>query len=220
MSYCHCDAVQHHFDDSFVEVRRERYKREGLEVATGILIDALKSLDLTDISLLDIGAGIGTIVRECIPRGIKRATLVESSPAYLAAAEDEARRFGYHDQVRFVEGDFVDLAASDEIFDADLVTLDRVVCCYPDMERLISASVVTCNQWYAISYPSEQWYSKLDAAYTNFQRGRKGDPFRSFVHSEDRMDDIIRAGGFSRVFHKKTWMWRVSIYSHGGRIGR
>ena len=84
MPYCHCEAVQQHFDDSFVEVRRQRYKREGFEVATGILVAALKSLDLRDATLLDIGAGIGTIVRESIPLGIESATLVESSPAQAA----------------------------------------------------------------------------------------------------------------------------------------
>jgi 16S rRNA G966 N2-methylase RsmD len=216
MPYCHCDAVQHHFDSSFVEVRRQRYKHQGPEVATGILLDALKSLDLRDATLLDIGAGIGTLARESIPLGIKNATLVESSQAYLAAAEDEARRLGYEDRVRFVQGDFVDLSAANEISEASLVTLDRVVCCYPDMERLMSASIERSTKWFAVSYPSEMWYSRLDAAYANFKRSRIGDPFRSFVHSEQRIDEIIRRGGFRRTFYKKTWMWRVAIYAKEG----
>ena len=213
MPYCHCDAVQHHFDASFVEVRRKRYKRQGPEVTTGILIDTLKSLDLRGATMLDIGAGIGTLLREGFELGIDSATMVESSPAYLAAAKAEGKRLGHDDRVSYLGGDFVTLAQAGEISDASLVTLDRVVCCYPDMERLISESAAKCTQWYAVIYPSEFWYSKLDMACENFLRSRRGDPFRSFVHSEDRIDEIIREGGFERIFHKKTWMWRVSVYS-------
>ncbi len=35
-------------------------------------------------------------------------------------------------------GDFVEVAGS--IQPADIVTLDRVICCYPDVERLVGLS--------------------------------------------------------------------------------
>ena len=42
----------------------------------------------------------------------------------------EARDAGLLDRIDFVDGDFVRRAA--ETDEADIVTLDRVVCCYPD----------------------------------------------------------------------------------------
>ena len=156
----------------------------------------------TDIVLAEVPPDAGNF-----PGSVSKAMLTADITIFFS-------RLG--DRVRFLEGDFVELVAADAVSQARLVTLDRVVCCYPDMERLIAASIAKCTKWFAVSYPSERWYSRLDAAYANFKRARKGDPFRSFVHSESRMDEIIRLAGLRRSFYKKTWMWRVAIYVREG----
>jgi hypothetical protein len=210
MPYCHCEAVEHHFDTPFVESRFARYKRGEYPAATRILVDALKEFDLSGTTLLDVGAGFGALMWELFPQGVISATVIESAPAYLAIAESEAKRRGLHESVRFLDGDFVEFAS--EVPAADIVTLDRVICCYPDMERLVSASTARCERWLAASFPRDLWYSRLDAAYTNLKRRRSGDPFRTFVYDEHHIDRQITRADFRRTFDRKTWMWRVSIY--------
>jgi hypothetical protein len=50
----------------------------------------------------------------------------------VQVAQDEANRRGHAEQVQFLHGDFLALAPA--IAPADLVTLDRVLCCYPELE--------------------------------------------------------------------------------------
>ena len=55
----------------------------------------------------------------------------------VVAAETllDAGRRGHAERITFRHGDLVALSA--ELPAADLVTMDRVVCCYPDLEALI-----------------------------------------------------------------------------------
>jgi len=62
-------------------------------------------------------------------------SLVDASPASLAVARQLAREKNGLDRIDLVEGDFVRVAP--EIDAADVVTLDRVVCCYPDVDGLV-----------------------------------------------------------------------------------
>ncbi len=215
MTYCHCEDVEYHFDKAFAEAKLNHYTQKGLPIATRILVEALKAHALRRARLLDIGSGIGAIMLELFPEGITSALLVETARAYLTVAEAEARRRGYHERVPYVHGDFV--AIADKIPEADLVTLDRVVCCYPDMERLIETSIEKSNRWYALSYPRDRWYVRLEAAYKNWRRRRRGDPFRTYVHSERRIEELLAKAGFQKCFHRATWMWQVSIYRRAGQ---
>jgi hypothetical protein len=42
--------------------------------------------------------------------------------------------------------------------DADVVTLNRVVCCYPDAEALLGAAAARTQQVLAFTYPRDRWY--------------------------------------------------------------
>ena len=53
-------------------------------------------------------------------------------------------------QTEFVLGDFVALA--------DKVTLDRVVCCYPDDKALLEAAAARARRLVAFTYPRNRWY--------------------------------------------------------------
>ena len=210
MPYCHCEAIEYHFDQAFVEAKLNHYKQKGPPIATRILVEALKAQELRAVSLLDIGGGIGTIMHELFPEGITSAILVETASAYLTLAEAEARQRGYHEHVQYVYGDFVEI--EDKIPKVDLVTLDRVVCCYPDMERLIETSAAKSGTWYALSYPRDRWYVRVEHAYSNWRRRRRGDPFKTYVHRERRMEELLAKAGFQRCFHRATRMWQVSLY--------
>jgi hypothetical protein len=59
--------------------------------------------------------------------------VLEASSAYAAAVKDEAARRTRLKSVDVVHGDLLDV--SDELPSADIVTLDRVVCCYRRMNR-------------------------------------------------------------------------------------
>jgi magnesium-protoporphyrin O-methyltransferase len=122
----------------------------------------------------------------------------------------EAERRGVSARIDFRLGDFVALAA--EVAAADVVTLDRVVCCYSEMEPLVRLSAERCRRLYGLSYPRYRWPVRAVVAIENFFRRLFGNPFRSFVHSVDAMDALIRASGFALLSTVRTFAWEIAVY--------
>src|SRR2546430_3735965 len=126
-AYC---AAEAQFNHKVAERDVRRYRRRGADATTRLLLAELRRWPLEGRRLLDIGGGIGVISRELADTGIASATIVEASPAYLEVARREAgSQYGTR-PTQFILGDFAVIA--DTLPDADVVTLDRVVCCYPD----------------------------------------------------------------------------------------
>jgi hypothetical protein len=94
---------------------------------------------------------------------------------------------------------------------ATLVTLDRVVCCYPSYEALLNAAVRHADRCLALSYPRDVWYVRLAVNLENAQRRLTKNSFRTFVHPASRMQDVIQAAGFELFTRRETWMWSVDV---------
>jgi magnesium-protoporphyrin O-methyltransferase len=167
-----------------------------------------------DASLLDIGGGIGAIHHELLDDGAVQAVHVDASSAYLEAAREEAGRRGHTERVRFVHADFTDAAA--DLPPADIVTLDRVVCCYPDYRALLGAAAGRSRVLLGLTYPRERWYVRLGVAIGNAIQRLKRDPFLGFVHPVPEMDGLLRAQGFERVFLRDLFVWEVALYRRSG----
>src|SRR5438477_12871664 len=111
------------------------YRQGGPKPMTRRLLQAIRDLRGDSRTLLDVGSGVGVIAHELVPADLESATLVDASPEYLARALSEAARRGTSERVTVHEGDAVAIAPM--LSAADVVTLDRVICCYPDLERLV-----------------------------------------------------------------------------------
>jgi hypothetical protein len=112
--------------------------------------------------------------------------------------------------VRFEHADFVSIAS--ELPAATLVTLDRVVCCYPYYEALLNAALSHAEKCLALSYPRDVWYVRLGVTLENAQRRLTRNPFRTFVHPAAQMENVIRSAGFELCTRRETWMWSVDVY--------
>ena len=135
---------------------------------------------------------------------------VDASVAYVSAARDEADRRGQAGSIRFIHADFV-MAAS-ELPSASIVTLDRVVCCYPSCEQLLDAAAAHADRCLALSYPRDVWYVRAGMALENGQRRLARNPFRTFVHPVERLEDIITRAGFRLSSRRESWMWSADVY--------
>jgi magnesium-protoporphyrin O-methyltransferase len=142
---------------------------------------------------------------------VRTAVHVEGVSAYVAAARAETDRRGQQERVRFLQGDAVVLGAS--LAPADLVTLDRVVCCYPDLDPLVRVTTALAHRYYAISFPHDRWYMRRYTAWQNRERRRAENPFRTFVHQGDRIGSLIRAAGLRPMRTRQTFAWAVQLYA-------
>lgn len=159
---------------------------------------------------MDIGGGVGIIQKELFREGISKAIQVDASRAYLEVSEEEAQSSGYGDQVSYHYGDFVDMAS--DLPDSDIVALDRVICCYPDMPALVNASAAKSTYWYGAVYPVDRWYTRWGSKLVNLYFKLTGSDFRTYIHPESEIDRHIRNAGFKLHKHTRTMLWNVSVY--------
>jgi magnesium-protoporphyrin O-methyltransferase len=148
---------------------------------------------------------------------VEKAFHVDSSSAYLKEARAEAARRDHTSRVTFVHADFTDVAA--ELPAADIVTLDRVVCCYPDFHRLLTAAALKSRRVLAMTYPRETWYTRVALSLDNSFQELRGDPFRGFIHPVQEMNRVLKDGGMSRVFLKRLFVWELAVYTRSGAAG-
>jgi magnesium-protoporphyrin O-methyltransferase len=206
-------AAERQFGPRAAERDIRKYERKGPDRATRLLLDALREYRLRAESLLDIGGGVGVISFELLSAGttLTRATLIEASPSYLDMAAREADKRGWSDRVRLVAGDFSSIAKSVE--PADVVTMHRVICCYPDYEAFLREALRCCRERFAFSYPRDRWYIRCWLALENLVRRMFGNSFSAFVHPPAAMHAIIRDAGSDPVNQRATAVWSIEVYA-------
>jgi SAM-dependent methyltransferase len=210
-----CAATARHFGDAVAEKDLRRYLKEGPDLTTRLLLTSLRR-SAGPASTLDVGGGIGAVSFELLAAGIGSATLVDASPAYLEKAGFEAKRRSVGARLKMVLGDFV--AVADGLTLADIVVLDRVVCCYPDYVALLQSAVARCRGLLALSYPRDRWYVRAMIWVENLARRVRGDEFRAFVHSAAALEAIVQEAGFRRLSRAGTWVWCADVYSNAHAV--
>jgi 2-polyprenyl-3-methyl-5-hydroxy-6-metoxy-1,4-benzoquinol methylase len=205
--YCAAEAK---FDRKVAERDLRSYQREGAAALTKLLLSELRCWPLEGADILDVGGGIGVISMELAAAGVRSATLVEASPAYLEVARREVgSRYGSR-PTQFVLGDFAAIAPT--LADADVVTLDRVVCCYPDAEALLRGVAARARRLVALTYPRDRWYMRTWTELQNFWRWLSGDAFRSFIHPPQRMAAVLETAGFVRAAQQEKGVWALDVF--------
>ncbi len=211
MNCSQCQGIEALFNEKHAAAALSSYRRRGPDRTTRMLIDALKAEGVQGMTLLDIGGGVGSIQHELLQTGLHSATNVEASSAFLVAAKREAERQGNAGRVSYHQGNFVDLAAS--ISSSDIVTLDRVICCYHDMHRLVGSSAAHTRRLYGLVYPRDRWWVRMGVALGNLLSRLQGNAFRGFVHPPEAIEAVLNRDGLKRRFHDQTMVWHVAVYA-------
>lgn len=193
------------------EARRSlrKFEKKGLDKMARRLVDYLTARGLEGRSVLEVGGGIGALHLELLAAGASGAVNVELSDGYEGAARELMERRGLGDRVERRVGDFVELAGEIE---ADDVIMHRVICCYPNMERLMGAALTASKRFVAATFPRDRAYTRLAIGFGNaFCRIRNVD-FRGFVHSPDGIVETARDGGFDVVFRDGNFFWQGVVF--------
>lgn len=214
MSCQQCCGVRQQFNDKSGRKQLKRFRRRGPDRTTQMLIDdvrrAIEAAGARDLTLLDIGAGVGAIHHALLNGVVSRATHVDASPAQLAAAREETERRGHLDVVQFVEGDFT--AVAGQVAASDIVTLDRVICCFDDMEPLVRLSAAKASGFYGAVYPRDVPWMRLALGAINFVQRLTRSSFRVFLHDPRRIDALLRSAGLELWSERRTAGWQAVVY--------
>ena len=205
-----CQGIEDVFDTKLAENELEEYRRTGPWKTTARLIAAIRDQGFPIRSLIDVGGGVGAIQHE-FAGGLETIVNVDASPAYSETCRLEAERRGYLDRARYHIGDFVTLAES--LPQADIVTLDRVICCYDDMPGLVDAAASRAQHVLGLVYPVDRVIFRAGITVINFFQRILRRPFRIFIHDSDAVDERIRGAGFGQRYLHKGIFWQVVVYA-------
>lgn len=204
---CNPDAYAETFGDRFARRVARRCRRRGLDRTRSRVVDFLSARGLEGLTVLEIGGGIGEVHLELLRRGARAATNLEISTGY----ENEAARLlaasGVGDRVT---RRFLDIAVEpDAVEPADVVVLHRVVCCYPDYERLLSAAASHARQLLVFSHPPRTLLTRLSFGFDNFVRRLRRSDFRAFVHPPNAMVAAVESQGMVVGYRSRGLSWTV-----------
>jgi magnesium-protoporphyrin O-methyltransferase len=106
---------------------------------------------------------------------------------------------------------------------ADVVVLNRVVCCYPDARALLDNTLAAAGRVYGLSAPVDRGIPGLinriivvisNAWYALRRSKFRG--FRVFVHDLDVIEARIRAAGFVPTRRgRRRVVWQLAVYERG-----
>ena len=206
-----CQGIESEFDRRLAQRELRRYRRRGPTRSTKLLLEAIKPALTPDSTLLDIGGGVGAIHHELLDAGAVSAVHVDASPAYIDAATEEATRRRHLEAVEFVRGDFVTLAPG--IAPVEVVTLDRVICCYPDMPALVGAAADKAQRILGAVYPPNVWWMRVAVRCINYVMRLRESEFRVFVHPTDAIESVLREHGLEPATRRRTLVWEVHTFT-------
>ena len=210
MDCCAINGLDQMFDESLAKRELKSYRKNGLDERARKLADFLKAEGISGASVLEIGCGIGALHLELLKGGATSATGVDVSREYIKAAENLARTHGLEDAVEYRVGDFVELER--EAPHADVTLLDRVICCYPSMRELVTASARHTGRLYALTYPRWTWWIRAGAFLENLGYRVLRKRFRAFMHRPQELKAILAAEGFAPAFEARSGTWAVEVH--------
>jgi len=200
-----CDRF---FGRRFAARAAKRYRKRGLDRTAERMVAFLEAHGIADAAVLEIGGGIGDIQIELLKRGAARATNLELSSGYDEEAEALLAEAGLEGRSVRVIRDIAQDAAGIE--PADVVVLNRVVCCYPDYERLLTAAAEHTRRLLVFSYPRRNVISRLVVTGQNLLFTALGKEFRTFTHPPSAMLDVLESRGLRRAFAHHGNVWQVA----------
>jgi len=176
------------------------------------LLDLLRDAPLRRPAVLELGSGWGALSVALLEMGASRVTGIDLSANSVALARRRAAESGYDaERARFEVGNAADAATEPH----DWVVLDRVICCFADVDRLVARAAELATERVAISLPeSRGWRGWLNrpmwAAENVWDLARGG--CRGYVHDVRRIERRLSAAGFRRGPDARVGLWYAAVY--------
>lgn len=200
---------------------KQAKKKSTVAGVTAPLLSGLEAAGIVGKSILDIGCGIGDLATEAATRGASQTFGVDLSEKAVEEARRLASERGVADRATFQVGDGAEIALPK----ADVVVLNRVFCCYPNVDGLLQNSLAAAGTVYAFTTPRSRGFSgaivKLQTWFENLWyrvRDKKFQGFRGFVHDVDLIDARVQAAGFRPIQRqRRRIVWHMAVYVRPGR---
>lgn len=176
------------------------------------MVDHLRSVGLRGLTALEVGGGVGAIQIELLKAEAEHTTNIELSSGY---EHEAAALLHEHDLEGRVTRRLTDFAADDAVEPVDVVVMHRVVCCYPDPERLVGAAAAHARRWLVFSYPPDNFVSRAVMPLLNLWCVVRRVDFRAYIHPRRLLLDVARRNGLELIIDRRSGLWRYAALERG-----
>jgi hypothetical protein len=199
------------FSERTAQIEAKRYRRRGLDRTSRRIVDFLKKQGVEGRTVLEIGGGIGAIQIELLKAGAARATSIELTPTYEQAASQLLSEAGMTDRVERKVMDFAQSA--DQVEEADVVVMNRVICCYHDMPRLAGAAADHTRQTLVMTFPRRALWMRAGLGLGNGLLWLTRRQFHIFVHRPSEIIATSQRHGLQPMLNQTGLMWTLAALS-------
>lgn len=206
MDCCDPNGLDRMFAGRLVRQELNTWQRKGLSGRQRSIIEHLELLT-PGTTVLEVGCGIGAVGTTLLTRGAGEGTFVDISTAYLRAAREVAAQAGVEARASFYQDDFA--ASARPYPQADVVVLDRVVCCYPDAVALLEKAARHSKRTLVYTHPRPLWFMPLFRSLCAFGMRLAGREYRFFLHDPELLLRAATGAGHARVVTRSVGMWQL-----------
>lgn len=214
MTDCNCDRIGARFDEAYAAEKLQRYRRQGPDESTLALVEIVAAEGVEGLTLLDIGGGVGAVQHELLARGLGSVQEVEASAAYSAACRAEAEIRGHGDRITHLIGDFGSVREAVE--PADIVTLDRSLCCWHEPLELLDASARMARQFYGLVFPRDTWWVRYGwRSWGNLRQIAKRSGLRLMTPRSVDVEAVLARHDLYPRRRTTSGVWQVALFAKG-----
>ena len=206
-SCCRAQSCEKFFKPSVARRSLETYRRKGLDALEREMVARISREARSSTRVLEIGGGIGRIQAELLEVGAEQGEIVELVRAYEPYARELAREKGLEGRTSFRVVDILD--RPDAVESADIVVLNRVVCCSPEGVALAAAAGRLARRTLVLSFPRDVFWVRVGVRMLNAGLWLTRKSFRVFVHRPTALFAAAEAEGVhvSEGDHGAFWQW-------------
>jgi len=195
----------------FARRHRRHYQHKGLSKTQRQLTRGISLVGVRDATILEIGCGVGYLQQKLLEDGAASAIGVDLSETMINQARQVAAAQGFTERTTYHVGDFVSI--QDRVPMSDITLLDKVICCYPDAERMVKLSLDKTRRAYALTFPKNNWFNRLGARALGGVMRLLRIEFRNYVHEPREIERWATERSFRRVYTAHTLLWHTHVYA-------
>jgi hypothetical protein len=210
---CTPDGYSLLFSEKRARSQAARYRKRGLDAGSRRIVELLKARGLAGQTVLEVGGGIGAVQIELLRAGASRAVSVEITGTYESSAAALLREAGVEDRVERRVLDLTEAGA--EVGPADIVVMNRVVCCYARGELLTSAAAERAREVLVMTFPKRRRWTRLAVGVANLMLAATRRQFHIFVHPVDQLLSSAAKQGLRPVLNRPGIFWQLVVLGRG-----
>ena len=186
----------------------DRFRKKGHGDLERRMLRAASGDGVAGARVLEIGGGIGTLQAALLVEGAQQGEVVELVSAWEPYARELAREQGIEERTSFRVADVLEQPGS--VAPADVVLMNRVVCCTPDGVELTGLAAQLASRTLVLSFPRDRLLIRIGVRLVNASLWIRRSSFRVFLHPRDALLGAASAGGLELEDEGAEGLWEYA----------